>query len=146
MTHLYRHFDKNGTLLYIGISISAIYRFGVHTELCSDWIEKTTRIEIERFLIRQDALEAEKKAIINERPLYNYAHNKNVVPRRIYKPPLTGSYKRLLDKFRARDVKMIMAYLSTPLKPACEIYRKHKISRSRFYWVLKKHGIKPRTP
>ena len=86
MTHLYRHFDKNGTLLYIGISISAIYRFGVHTELCSDWIEKTTRIEIERFLIRQHALEAEKKAIINELPLYNYAHNKNVVPRRIYKP------------------------------------------------------------
>ena len=55
------------------------------------------------------------------------------------------TYRQLLEKFRARDMKMITAYLNDPLKPACEIYRKHKISKSRFYRVLKKHGIKPRT-
>jgi hypothetical protein len=47
MEHLYRHFDKDGTLLYVGISLSAINRLGQHKDN-AHWFSSIKRVEIEQ--------------------------------------------------------------------------------------------------
>jgi hypothetical protein len=68
-TALYRHFDSDGRLLYVGISLSAIIRLAEHR--ASPWFDDIARVEIERHPTRKAALAAERKAIRDERPLHN---------------------------------------------------------------------------
>ena len=70
---LYRHFNKNGTLLYIGISISFLSRFGQH-KIQSPWFKEISFVTVEHFLSRTEVLKAEKDAIKTENPLYNKVH------------------------------------------------------------------------
>lgn len=74
-TDLYRHFDSNGTLLYVGISLSTLNRLGQHKDN-SRWYNSISNITIEKFNTREEALLAEKNSIINERPYYNTIHNR----------------------------------------------------------------------
>lgn len=74
MTHLYRHFDKDGDLLYVGISLSAVARLKQHMDH-SRWANEISRIEIEQFPTREAALFAELKAIQSEKPRHNIVHN-----------------------------------------------------------------------
>jgi GIY-YIG catalytic domain-containing protein len=69
---LYRHFDADGTLLYVGISLSALNRLGQHKQN-AEWFDKIARVAIEKFPTRAAALEAEHNAIKEEKPLYNVA-------------------------------------------------------------------------
>lgn len=69
-TELYRHYNGEGLLLYVGISLSAINRFIQHKQI-SGWANQVTKIEIEVFDTREDALKAETLAINNENPVYN---------------------------------------------------------------------------
>lgn len=69
-TELYRHFDENGVLLYLGISISTMTRLRGHKS-SSHWFNKIERIQIERFPTREEAERAEFQAIVNEKPLHN---------------------------------------------------------------------------
>lgn len=71
--HLYRHFDHDGILLYVGQSLSAVSRLVEHRR-SSPWLWSVTRVEIERHPTRQAALEAERKAIQEEAPLFNVVH------------------------------------------------------------------------
>lgn len=73
-TALYRHFDKDGNLLYVGISCNPSNRFKQHKQQ-SDWAVKSERMETEWFDDRCDAFNAEKAAIINESPIYNIANS-----------------------------------------------------------------------
>ena len=66
---LYRHFDKHGSLLYVGISLSALGRLQQHKK--ARWISKVTKVTIEVFESREVALMAEAKAIKDENPTYN---------------------------------------------------------------------------
>jgi len=70
MTHLYRHFDAEDKLLYVGVSKSAIVRLGQHEEH-AHWYERITKVTIERHPSRAAALEAERIAIHIENPLCN---------------------------------------------------------------------------
>jgi len=70
MSHLYRHFDKDGILLYVGISLSALNRLGQHKDH-SHWFDTISRVEIENFNTREEALVAESLAIFNEKPTHN---------------------------------------------------------------------------
>jgi len=72
-TSLYRHFNGEGKLLYVGVSLSTIQRLGQHKEH-SDWFESIARVSIEHFDTREEALEAERLAIFRERPLHNINH------------------------------------------------------------------------
>jgi hypothetical protein len=72
-TDLYRHFDANGTLLYVGISLSAIGRLQAHKG-SSHWSNNIARVTIENFPTREMALAAEVRAIQSERPLHNVVH------------------------------------------------------------------------
>ncbi len=70
MQHLYRHFDKDGTLLYVGVSINALNRLAQHKE-ASHWFIEITSVKIEQFQSREEVLRAEREAITNENPLHN---------------------------------------------------------------------------
>jgi hypothetical protein len=73
-THLYRYFDQDGNLLYVGISISALLRHLQH-RTSSHWFHKANNMTWETYETRAEAAVAEIDAIKAERPLYNIAHN-----------------------------------------------------------------------
>lgn len=73
-TALYRHFDKGGSLLYIGISLSPVARLAQH-DAQSSWAEKIAKVTISYFDDRESAATAEADAIRRERPLYNVVYN-----------------------------------------------------------------------
>jgi len=71
-TALYRHFDRSGRLLYVGVSLSAVRRLSQHQK--SLWHDDITRVEVEHFKNRESAAKAEAIAIKKEHPLYNKTH------------------------------------------------------------------------
>lgn len=70
-TFLYRHFDKDGNLLYIGIAANLEKRTAAHRH--SHWFPQIDKVTSEAFESRFLALEAEEKAIQQENPKYNVA-------------------------------------------------------------------------
>ncbi|MAM60881.1 hypothetical protein [Maritimibacter sp. UBA3975] len=73
LNQLYRHFDKDGDLLYVGISLSAIDRSKQHKN-GSDWWQEVASITVENFASRAAAERAERRAISSERPIHNRMH------------------------------------------------------------------------
>jgi len=73
-TCLYRHYDKDDRLLYIGISLSAYARLSQHKEH-SEWAKTAVKMTTEYFDNKSDALNAERAAIVNEKPLFNVVHS-----------------------------------------------------------------------
>jgi hypothetical protein len=67
---LYRHFDREGVLLYVGESIDTLRRLLQHSRT-AHWYYKIVRVEIQHFDSRKEALIAERKAIRLEKPLHN---------------------------------------------------------------------------
>lgn len=78
-TYLYRHYNKNDKLLYVGISLCYLIRTK-HHEGNSFWFGDVHSIKIKSFSTRAEAEHAEKVAIKNEAPLYNktFSNKKNV--------------------------------------------------------------------
>lgn len=74
-TVLYRHFDAAGCLLYVGISLSAVNRLKQHVA-DKEWACDIATVTVQQYPTREDALDAEKAAIIAEKPLWNVIHNK----------------------------------------------------------------------
>lgn len=72
MACLYRHFDRHGVLLYVGISLNPIARLAQHIE-SSHWSNSIASIAIERHESIVGAAAAEKAAIRAEHPLHNKA-------------------------------------------------------------------------
>ena len=70
---LYRFYDAQDTLLYVGISWSLAQRMAEHRHTKSWWQEIAT-IRIEWLPNREAVLEAETVAIVRERPKYNLAN------------------------------------------------------------------------
>lgn len=73
---LYRHFDKAGTLLYVGVSLSTVSRLSQHKRT-AHWFSKIARVEVDRFPTREASLAAERQAIHSEHPLFNIQLAKN---------------------------------------------------------------------
>jgi len=74
-TQLYRHFDAQDRLLYVGISLSTVARLTQH-RISSDWYSQISRVEIQKFDTRSEAEGAEWEAIQKEKPIYNIIGNK----------------------------------------------------------------------
>lgn len=72
-THLYRHFDADGTLLYVGISLGVMHRLAQHMS-GSPWTAEIARVEVMRFETRAEALRVEREAIQIEKPRHNIVH------------------------------------------------------------------------
>ena len=73
MTQLYRHYDKDGQLLYVGISNVFTERTKTHRRV-REWFLCVERINLQHFHSRAEAEAAETKAIREEKPLYNKTH------------------------------------------------------------------------
>lgn len=71
---LYRFFDKDDALLYVGITNSPHRRFNNHR---SDkyWFKHVVRSTMEHFATRTELEAAEVRAIHEEKPRYNLAHS-----------------------------------------------------------------------
>lgn len=72
--HLYRFYDRNNRLLYVGITSDTRVRFRQHAESKKWWPDVAVR-EITHYPTRPDLAAAEIVAIKRERPLYNIAHS-----------------------------------------------------------------------
>jgi len=73
--YLYRHFDGDGNLLYVGISINPFKRLDEHKH-SSQWFDFVKNVTIEFFDNREEALRAETTAIAKEKPIYNIKKTK----------------------------------------------------------------------
>jgi hypothetical protein len=71
MQAVYRMFDANGELLYVGVSANMGVRIAGHSE--KRWFPLVTTIRLEWFPTRAAAEAAEAKAIRTERPQINIA-------------------------------------------------------------------------
>lgn len=78
MNNLYRHYDVDGTLLYVGISLSAVKRLSEHMR-ASHWNKEIAKVEIATFPDKKSARQAELDAIAAEKPLFNVAHTGVIV-------------------------------------------------------------------
>ncbi|MER6540109.1 hypothetical protein ABT215_41365 [Streptomyces sp900105755] len=69
---LYRLFDADGRLLYVGISHSAHFRLMQHVSKV--WWKDVARKEVRGHRNRAAALAAERKMIVKDRPIWNAHH------------------------------------------------------------------------
>jgi predicted GIY-YIG superfamily endonuclease len=90
-TDLYRYFDAEGRLLYVGISFSAVARASQHRSEKGWWPDVAT-MTVERHDTRAEALAAEAIAIRTEKPLHNVIGNTApLAPARIAPQTETGN-------------------------------------------------------
>jgi hypothetical protein len=73
-TYLYRMFDRDDTLLYVGISKSVLTRLGQHMT-DKEWLPSQGYIRWLTYPSRETAEAAEKKAIIREKPQWNVIYS-----------------------------------------------------------------------
>lgn len=78
MPVVYRHFDREGTLLYVGSTSFFFARQQHHSR--SPWFPDLERIDLEHFETIQQARTAEWLAISAEKPLYNKVGTRGVRP------------------------------------------------------------------
>lgn len=100
-TSVYRFFDKDGTLLYVGITSSGMERFYTHSRLAPWWLMATT-VQLEHHASREAALERESYLIKVEKPVWNQAgrlREDGSVPQ-----PVVGRMLDELDPIRPRVV------------------------------------------
>lgn len=75
-TALYRFYDADDQLLYVGITHRLPRRVKEH--IAKEWSKATSYIDVEWFETKTKALVAERKAIRSEHPRYNIMHNGKV--------------------------------------------------------------------
>jgi hypothetical protein len=67
---VYRYFDAEGRLLYVGVSLHAVARAMSHRNL-APWWQDARVMTIEHYATRQEALDAEWGAMQTENPIHN---------------------------------------------------------------------------
>lgn len=72
--YVYRLYDANDRLLYVGRSCDVAARLRCHAAH-KPWWPAVTRHTVSEPMHRLDAIRAERSAIHCERPLYNVRHN-----------------------------------------------------------------------
>ncbi len=76
---LYRHFDQDDVLLYVGISITGVYRQRQHRDK-TPWFNNIAKITLERgFDSIRELQIAENKAIVAENPKYNIRKRQKLI-------------------------------------------------------------------
>lgn len=68
---MYRYFDANGTLLYVGIAKDPDKRYGEHVSAGARWVPYAASRTVAECPDRESALAAERAAIRDEMPVYN---------------------------------------------------------------------------
>jgi hypothetical protein len=78
---MYRYFDAEQVLLYIGKSGALASREQAHIAT-SDWMELAASSTIERFGTPEELADAERAAILSEHPIFNKQHTTYLLLRR----------------------------------------------------------------
>lgn len=97
-TAVYRIFDANNVLLYVGMSVSPETRFADH-RTCKAWMRQAYRYEIAWFGIREAAEAEERRAIAQERPLHNVAHKPRSARPVVLSTPGTYTMAEMAERF-----------------------------------------------
>lgn len=94
MIDLYRFFDADERLLYVGISLNAAKRASEHKK-DKQWWSDVARMEVQHLDVssRSEAEELERKAIRAERPVHNVMHNVVRLAARRSRPARRWDYK-----------------------------------------------------
>lgn len=110
---LYRFFDSQGTLLYVGISCNWMARLKQHSAR-ADFYSAVAGMTLERFPDRESVLEAELEAIEKENPLYNRADNPDYATWQTHFRYLLDmvNNKRKPDKQHEEIVRRLIAFSS----------------------------------
>jgi hypothetical protein len=108
-TVLYRFFDADDRLLYVGVSLEIAWRWKAHSA-SQPWWGSTARATMEHFPSRAAALAAERQAIFDERPLWNIAHNSDAARTRSGSRP-----RRQVQDGRWVSMSRAAALLNVPL-------------------------------
>ena len=74
MQTLYRFYDAEGALLYVGITKFFEPRLKQHYKN-AEWFFETASVKLEHYKTRQEVERAETQAIESENPRYNIAKN-----------------------------------------------------------------------
>ena len=77
MSHLYRHYDKDGLLLYVGMSINLTSRTECHLSHAK-WSKDIDYIKVEKYKTVAEARKAEASAIKKENPKHNIVHSPSI--------------------------------------------------------------------
>lgn len=107
---LYRFWDADGTLLYIGITLKPSSRWKHHAKN-KPWWHEVAVITVEAFPNREAVEEAEREAIRIQRPKYNVVHNGGPGPFPAVHDMDSDTASIAADFFRAK------ANLKDPLGP-----------------------------
>jgi excinuclease UvrABC nuclease subunit len=109
---LYRHFNAEGVLLYVGISLRPFSRFKEH-KTHSGWADQIANMAIEYFPTRTEAMAAETKAVQEEEPLHNI---------RLRKPkPMVRIAKVVMERAEEARVNLVRRVLNFDL-----LYKVHE--------------------
>lgn len=73
-TSLYRAYDPDGELLYVGIGFSWAKRIKSHES--KDWHQLVKTVSVQHFDDRPSDVRAKREAIRSERPAFNVQHNR----------------------------------------------------------------------
>lgn len=71
---LYRFFDDQGSLLYVGLTVNLPTRLRDHHR-GKAWWQSVARMTVQRYPTRAEVVFAERLAIIAEKPLHNVRHS-----------------------------------------------------------------------
>lgn len=90
-TALYRHFDADGQLLYVGITHSPAKRNLQHSKK-SNWFGEVAQSNVEWFSSRGDAEAEERRVIRAEKPVHNSDFKAPATADHVYLCPEIGEF------------------------------------------------------
>jgi lambda repressor-like predicted transcriptional regulator/predicted GIY-YIG superfamily endonuclease len=113
-THwVYRYFDKDDRLLYVGATSDLFRRDAGHRH-ASHWIKQAVRREATEYADAAGALAAEGRAIRDESPLHNIQQSHSIE----YPQTLAGTaVARITAAMREQGVSLAALCIATGLKP-----------------------------
>lgn len=81
---VYQHLNANGEILYIGVSINPMARFGRHRS-CSPWAHQVASVSIEWFDSQAEAYAEERRLVAIHQPPMNrhMIHRKGFEPEKL---------------------------------------------------------------
>jgi excisionase family DNA binding protein len=146
-TAVYRIFDADDVLLYVGMSVSPETRFADH-RTCKAWMRQAYRYEIAWFATRADAEEEEQRAIAQERPLHNTVHMPRPMRPVALSAPGTYTMTEMAKRFGVSKATIRTAVRAgdfpTPVGAAASGRRPTRFPTDAVdaYWARRQAGIK----
>jgi len=91
---LYRMYNADNVLLYVGVSKNALARMDQH-EAAKPWFTEVALVKFEHHANRESVLEAERLAILTEQPRHNQQHSGNTIDNHLTQIPMLDDHAGL---------------------------------------------------